>query len=193
MRLILIYGKGRAGDHGANLTRMLLRGKARTTIVGVVALVTIASGMYVNDSGTYINDSGIHVSYFTEYLGNNPTTCNNCHVMDAVYEGWYHGDHKNHAVCADCHLPHDLVPKHIVKVESGFRDITAFISGNIPDTIRARESSQEIIQENCRRCHSQTVENIADGKMDSGRYCFDCHRTVAHGELGISLLPYQEG
>jgi cytochrome c nitrite reductase small subunit len=33
---------------------------------------------------------------------------------------------------------------------------------------------------------------IADGTMDSGRYCFDCHRTVAHGERGISISPYRE-
>jgi cytochrome c nitrite reductase small subunit len=27
--------------------------------------------------------------------------------------------------------------------------------------------------------------------MEGDRYCFECHRTVAHGERGISLLPYQ--
>jgi hypothetical protein len=28
--------------------------------------------------------------------------------------------------------------------------------------------------------------------MPLDRYCFDCHRTTAHGEGGISLLPYQD-
>jgi cytochrome c nitrite reductase small subunit len=27
--------------------------------------------------------------------------------------------------------------------------------------------------------------------MPFDRYCFECHRSVAHGERGISLLPYQ--
>jgi cytochrome c nitrite reductase small subunit len=36
---------------------------------------------------------GLYVTDFTAYLGNNPSTCNNCHVMDSVYEGWYHGVH----------------------------------------------------------------------------------------------------
>jgi cytochrome c nitrite reductase small subunit len=28
--------------------------------------------------------------------------------------------------------------------------------------------------------------------MSGERYCFDCHRDVAHGERGLSLLPYQD-
>ena len=27
------------------------------------------------------------------YLGHAPATCNNCHVMDAQYENWYHAAH----------------------------------------------------------------------------------------------------
>ena len=135
---------------------------------------------------------GLYVTDFTAYLGNNPTTCNNCHVMDAVYEGWYHGGHKQWANCNDCHTPHALIPKYIVKAQSGYHHVTAFVFGNIPDAIRAKESSKEVIQENCIRCHEQTVENVADGQMDAGRYCFSCHRSVAHGERGISILPYQD-
>jgi cytochrome c nitrite reductase small subunit len=29
------------------------------------------------------------------------------------------------------------------------------------------------------------------GPMELDRYCFDCHRSAAHGQRGISLLPYQ--
>jgi cytochrome c nitrite reductase small subunit len=147
-------------------------------IVGIIALlVVVGVGMYVSD--------------FTAYLGNNPSTCNNCHVMDAVYESWYHGGHRPWAVCGDCHTPHDVIPKYIVKAESGFRHVSAFLLGRIPDAIRAKESSKEVIQENCIRCHATTVEDILAGPMAFDRYCFDCHRTVAHGERGISLLPYQ--
>lgn len=134
---------------------------------------------------------GLYVTDFTTYLGNNPSTCNNCHVMDAAYEGWYHGAHKNWATCSDCHTPHAFVPKYLVKAESGYHHVSAFVLGNIPDAIRAKVKSRDIVQENCIRCHLQTVENIADGQMDAGRYCFECHRTVAHSERGISILPYQ--
>ena len=134
---------------------------------------------------------GLYVTDFTAYLGNNPSTCNNCHVMDNVYESWFHGGHHNTAVCGDCHTPHALIPKYIVKAQSGYHHVTAFISGNIPAAIRAKEASREVVQENCIRCHSETVSDIADGQMDAGRYCFSCHRSVAHGDRGLSILPYQ--
>lgn len=147
-------------------------------------LVGIAAALVVAGTGLYVSD-------FTAYLGSNPTTCNNCHVMDAAYEGWYHAGHKNWATCGDCHTPHAFIPKYLVKAESGFRHVTAFTTGHIPDAIRAKELSREVIQENCVRCHSATVETILAGEMSFDRYCFDCHRSVAHGERGISLLPYQ--
>ena len=147
-------------------------------IVGFAALLlVIGVGLYVTD--------------FTAYLGNNPATCNNCHVMDAVYEGWYHAGHENWANCNDCHTPHAFIPKYIVKAQSGYHHVTAFIFGDIPLAIRAKESSREVIQDNCVRCHKETVSVMLEGAVEFDRYCFDCHRTVAHGERGISLLPYQ--
>lgn len=149
--------------------------------------------MYVGIAGLVIVLAlGMYVSDFTVYLGDNPTTCNNCHVMDNVYEGWYHAGHKTWATCNDCHTPHELIPKYFVKARSGFNHVTAFTFGHIPEPLRAKRSTSEIIQHNCIRCHAETVAQIADGQMDSGRYCFACHRSVAHGERGISILPYQD-
>ena len=147
-------------------------------IIGVIAiLAVVGTGLYVTD--------------FTAYLGNNPSTCNNCHVMDYVYEGWYHGGHENWANCNDCHTPHALIPKYYVKALSGYHHVSAFITGKIPNAIRAKEESREVVQENCIRCHTETVSNITENPMPMDRYCFECHRSVAHGERGISLLPYQ--
>jgi len=134
---------------------------------------------------------GLYVTDFTAYLGNNPTTCNNCHVMDAVYESWYHAGHKPWANCNDCHTPHDLIPKYIVKAQSGYHHVSAFLLGDFPDAIRAKQSSRMVVQENCIRCHFDTVEDVVYSAMDFDRYCFDCHRSVAHGERGVSLLPFQ--
>jgi cytochrome c nitrite reductase small subunit len=149
----------------------------------LLAFITLAAVVIV----------GLVVTQFTSYLGDNPTTCNNCHVMDGVYEGWFHGAHRQWATCTDCHTPHALIPHYIVKAESGYHHVTAFVFGKIPDAIHAKESSKKVVQANCIRCHKDTVESIVNGPMvmDFGRYCFDCHRTVAHGERGISLLPYQ--
>ena len=148
-------------------------------IVAVVALlVVVGMGMYATD--------------FTAYLGNDPATCNNCHVMDAVYEGWFHAGHQEWATCAECHTPHTFIPKYFVKAQSGFHHVTAFTFGEIPDAIRAKVESREIVQENCIRCHEETVEDIVMGAQEFDRYCWDCHRFVSHGQRGISDSPYQD-
>lgn len=148
-------------------------------IVGIAALLVVFGVV-------------VYISDFTAYLGNNPTTCNNCHVMDAVYEGWFHGSHQQWATCSDCHTPHAFIPKYITKAVSGYHHVSANTVGNIPDAIRAKEESLEIVQENCIRCHEDAVDATFEVAMDSERYCFECHRSVAHGERGVSLLPYQD-
>jgi cytochrome c nitrite reductase small subunit len=153
--------------------------KLSLVIGNLALLVVVGTGMYVSD--------------FTAYLGDDPTTCNNCHVMDSVYEGWFHAPHKQWASCNDCHTPSDLIHKLLTKSRSGFRHVSAFTLGNIPEAIRAIEGSREIIQQNCIRCHAETVSDIAIGQQkDVERYCFECHRYVAHGERGISILPYKD-
>jgi cytochrome c nitrite reductase small subunit len=136
--------------------------------------------------------AGLYATNFTVYLGDNPTTCNNCHVMDAAYEGWYHGSHQTWATCNDCHTPHEFIPKYFVKARSGMSHVSMFTLGHIPEPLRAKDSTKEIIQENCLYCHLETVSVIADGMKDADRFCFECHREVAHGPRGISILPYQD-
>jgi cytochrome c nitrite reductase small subunit len=148
-------------------------------ITGITAFILVAAvGMYVTD--------------FTAYLGNNPATCNNCHVMDTVYESWFHASHQAWAECNDCHTPHALVPKYITKAVSGYHHVTAFVFGDIPEAIRAKQDSLEVVQENCIRCHTESVALTFEVDHISNRYCFECHRFVAHGERGVSLLPYQD-
>lgn len=139
---------------------------------------------------------GAWATNFTVYLGNDPTACNNCHVMDAAYEGWYHAGHQSWATCVDCHTPHDIVPKYLYKAKSGLNHVTMFTLNHIPEPLRAAEDTQRIIQSNCLRCHAETVSEIADGVMDpektGARYCYECHRSIAHGPRGITILPYQD-
>lgn len=152
-------------------------------VVGLAALVAVLG-------------VGIWATEFPVYLGNDPTTCNNCHVMDAVFEGWYHASHQSWATCVDCHTPHNPVLKYLYKAKSGMKHVTMFTLDQIPEPLRAAGDTQSIIQSNCLRCHVETVLEIADGVMDpektGDRYCFECHRSIAHGQRGISILPYQD-
>ena len=126
------------------------------------------------------------------YLGHEPATCNNCHVMDAQYENWYHAAHADKAVCTDCHLPHqNVVSYYLFKGYSGMKDVYSFTFKTYPAAVRANRQTDGIIQANCIRCHEGTVESILAGPQLFDRTCWSCHRSVAHGARGLTLYPYQ--
>lgn len=127
------------------------------------------------------------------YLGHESSTCNNCHVMDAEYEGWFHAAHAKVSVCSDCHLPHqNIIRYYLYKGYSGMRDVYSFTVKTYPAAIRATPQTDDIVQANCIRCHRDTVENILADPQPLDRYCWECHRSTAHGERGLSLAPYQD-
>jgi cytochrome c nitrite reductase small subunit len=127
------------------------------------------------------------------YLSHEPQTCNNCHVMDAQYENWFHAAHARAAVCTDCHLPHqNIASYYLYKGYSGMKDVLSFTFKTYPEAIRATSQTDSIVQANCIRCHEDTVENIVQGAQPFERYCWDCHRTVAHGQCGLTEYPHQD-
>lgn len=146
-----------------------------------VTAAVIALGFFV-----YVTDA-------PAYGGSAPETCANCHVMDSQYENWYHAPHEKVTECVDCHLPHEnVVAYYFEKGRQGAKDVYAFTTGNIPVAIRASERSKNIIQSNCLRCHQATVESVVMGAQPFDRYCWDCHRNVAHGTRGLSENPFQD-
>jgi cytochrome c nitrite reductase small subunit len=127
------------------------------------------------------------------YLGHEPATCNNCHVMDSQYENWYHAAHARSAICTDCHLPHqNIASYYIYKGYSGMKDVYSFTFKTYPAAIRATQQTDDIVQANCIRCHKDTVESILAGAQPFDRYCWDCHRSVAHGQRGLTSYPFQD-
>ncbi len=149
-------------------------------LIGVSALV-VALGAFV------------FVAEPLSYMGTDATTCNNCHVMDTAYENWYHAPHEKVTECVDCHLPHDnLVNYWFEKGKTGMHDVIYFSAGLTPELIRAKPEAQAIIQENCIRCHQDTVETIMAGPQPFERHCWDCHRSVAHGQRGVGISTYQD-
>ncbi len=146
-----------------------------------IAAAAIALGVFV-----YVTDA-------PAYAGTDPSACNNCHVMDAQYENWYHAAHSKVATCVECHLPHDnLVHYYLAKAQTGFHDVYVFSTGQTPVMIRAKPETDQTIEANCIRCHSTTVADIVSGPQPFDRNCWDCHRSVAHGDRGISIVPYQD-
>ena len=153
----------------------------RNLLFYAIAAAVIALGTFV-----YVTD-------MFSYAGTESETCANCHVMDLNYENYYHSAHRNWAECSSCHLPHNnIVNYYIEKGRQGMHDVYVFSTGQTPEVIRANEHSKGIIQENCVHCHEKTVENIMMGTQPFDRYCWECHRSIAHGERGISITPYQD-
>ena len=73
------------------------------------------------------------------------------------------------------------------------KDVYSFTTGSYPDAIRANELTQGIVQENCIRCHTDTVESMLTASVQPfERFCWDCHRSVAHGDRGLSAYPFQD-
>ena len=146
-----------------------------------IAAAVIALGVFV-----FVTDA-------PAYAGTASATCANCHVMDSMYENYYHAAHHAWAVCAECHLPHDnVVDYYYEKGRLGMHDVYIFSTGQTPQVIDISLHSKQIVQQNCIRCHQSTVESILAGAQPFERSCWECHRTAAHGPRGAALLPYQD-
>ena len=136
------------------------------TLAAVAAGLAIGVGAY---AFSYAKGSS--------YLGNDPATCANCHVMQGHYAGWLAAPHHGVATCNDCHTPAGPVAKYVVKATNGWHHSFAFTMGGYPDVIKARPASREVVEGNCRRCHADLVDEIAHGGDTS---CIRCHASVGH-------------
>lgn len=135
----------------------------------------------------------------TSYLGDDPQTCVNCHVMTPVYNSWLNSSHREVASCNDCHVPHDnVVNKYYFKAKDGLYHASVFTMRAEPDVIKMKEASQRVVQSNCIRCHIQNVTQIKyAGWLDdhtanrTDRQCWSCHKEIPHGKKqGLSTVRY---
>jgi cytochrome c nitrite reductase small subunit len=122
------------------------------------------------------------------YLGNNPQSCANCHVMQESYDSWLKSSHHNVAVCNDCHTPHDnIFAKYLTKADNGFFHSLAFTTGDFKDPIQIKARNSRVVQESCLSCHRDLVNHMlpteAGGDMLS---CVHCHASVGHAQ---SIAP----
>jgi cytochrome c nitrite reductase small subunit len=113
----------------------------------------------------------------SSYIGDEPATCANCHVMSRHYEAWQASSHKTAATCNDCHTPAGTVAKYATKASNGYHHSMAFTTGDFPDVIRARAASREVVEGQCRHCHAAIVQVMTAGGELS---CIRCHDSVGH-------------
>ena len=155
--------------------------------------VLILSGIFFG-VGLY----AFYISKASSYLGDEPMTCINCHVMIPEYANWAHSSHRRTVTCNDCHVPHDnVIRKYFFKATDGLNHATKFTFRMERQNIIMEEETRSLIQENCIRCHEKTVSKEFMMPLIPGyhnylidRYCLDCHREIPHGMVhGLSSTP----
>ncbi len=138
------------------------------------------------------------ISNAGSYLSDEPKTCINCHVMEPQYATWFHSSHRENASCNDCHVPHNnAVSKYFFKAKDGMRHATVFTMRNEPQVMKIKHAGVDVVQKNCKRCHSFVNESVTtlavNGKNythGEGKLCWGCHREVPHGKVtSLSSTP----
>ena len=132
------------------------------------------------------------VSRVTSYLTDSPEACVNCHVMRPQYASWQHSSHVHVATCNDCHVPHETVlHAYAFKARDGIYHSAVFTLGLEPQVIRISSAAIPVVEDNCRRCHAQTVADVSVDSHEPGDHrCWNCHREVPHGRVrSLSATP----
>lgn len=161
----------------------------RSWILYVNALIAVCVGVIA-----YL----FYVSKAWSYLSDDPETCINCHIMAPQYATWQHSAHRLTTTCNDCHVPHDNIFNHyFFKAKDGLRHATIFTLRKEPQVIFIKEAGIGVVQENCKRCHTQLNDkvgtlqvNLEKSNHGEGKLCWDCHRSVPHGKVrSLSSTP----
>lgn len=134
--------------------------------------------------------------------------CTSCHEMNTVYEEYKKSVHYQNqsgvrAICPDCHVPKEWIPKMVRKTEATFNELPKKILGTI-DTPEKFEAARLELAENvwasmkatnsreCRNCHSLEAmalslqdksarkKHTVERMRERNETCIDCHKGIAH-------------
>ena len=176
-------GKGSRGPSSAIGSLSRRPGTRASRIrTALLAFLALGSGLLLGIGGyTFRYAEGL--SYFSAA----PSACVNCHIMRPQYDAWQKSSHHTAAVCIDCHLPHDFVPKYLAKAENGYRHSREFTAQTFAEPIFIQARGSEILQENCVRCHAPLVADLVripdrPEHGDPTLRCVHCHAGAGHGE-----------
>ena len=115
------------------------------------------------------------------YLTNDPGACANCHIMSEHFAAWTKASHHSVATCNDCHTPHDLIGKYVVKARNGFWHSFYFTTGTFHEPIQITPRNARVTEGACRTCHADIVHAIDTFQGPRGPLsCVGCHRNVGH-------------
>ncbi len=183
-------------ESGSRLERFLRVPSERGRRWPLLSLVFAVALGVLGGVGSYTFRYAEGFSYFRR----DPEACANCHIMQANLDTWRKSSHHTSAVCIDCHLPVDFVPKYLAKAENGWRHGKLFTTGGFVEPIRVQEAGLKVLQANCEHCHRALTEQILAGEATHGSFtqfgpsaglpCIHCHAGVGHGaRTGVGGPP----
>jgi cytochrome c nitrite reductase small subunit len=111
-------------------------------------------------------------------LAGAPGFCGGCHSMGPISAGWRGSGHKQFG-CVECHMPvGNIITRVGYKAVAGARDLYQETVRSYGAQAGLSAGARGIVNENCLRCHSTTVENtsLARGRAD----CMRCHVGLVH-------------
>ncbi|AKJ42894.1 cytochrome c-type protein NapC [Pragia fontium] len=146
---------------------------------------------------------------------NSEKFCISCHEMrDNVYQEYMDTVHYSNrtgvrAVCSDCHVPKEFIPKMVRKIKAS-KELYGKAMGLI-DTPQKFDAHRLAMAKNewsrmeannsqeCRNCHNFdymdfTEQKTVATKMHSmaikeGKTCIDCHKGIAHKLPDMTDIP----
>jgi cytochrome c nitrite reductase small subunit len=149
--------------------------RAGSTLAGVLLATLI---------GVFVGVSAVTFRYAEglSYLSNDPKTCVNCHIMRDQFDGWQKSPHHAVATCNDCHVPQNFIGKYYTKATHGWRHSKGFTLQDFHEPIQMKPDSRAVVVENCLRCHTELVSDIAGADAHGdGIDCIKCHAGMGHG------------
>jgi cytochrome c nitrite reductase small subunit len=108
------------------------------------------------------------------------------YVTSEHYAAWRKSSHHAVAVCNDCHAPHNLVGKYVIKARNGFWHSFYFTTGGYPDPLRITPRNHQVTEGACRYCHEAITEAIEHGAGyggEGGEEGFLCTRRPPPAQL----------
>ncbi len=175
--------------------------KLRALGLGTVAVVFVAGIIFWGGFNTVMEWT------------NTEKFCISCHEMEVnVYQEYRNTIHYQNrtgvrAICSDCHVPREWVPKMIRKIQAT-RELYGKAMGTIntpekfeANRLRLAENEWRRMKKNdsreCRNCHSfEYFDYSVQGRRSNqahqsglaeGKTCIDCHKGIAH-----SLPPIEQ-
>ena len=80
----------------------------------------------------------------------------------------------------------------------GLRHSTIFTLRLEPQVIHIKKAGQEVVNENCERCHENQIMMMElyrnqEEEEENELLCWECHRENPHGRVSsLSSFPYQQ-